>query len=101
VAHFVHFSSVLYRAELSEGDRGAISGGHMYISGAHNHFSGENEALSGGNSTFSGERVTNIKTRTVKSPSIVRTAFPGTSHLVQQKPTNHNGSGLSKHPYLR
>ncbi|WP_416730379.1 hypothetical protein [Fictibacillus sp. JL2B1089] len=64
MAHFVHFSSVLYRTELSAGGRGAISGGHMYISGAHNHFSGENEALSGGNRPFSGERVTNIKTRT-------------------------------------
>ncbi len=70
----------------------------MRGSGAHNPVSGVNEAFSGENNSFSGERVTNIKTRTVKSPTIVplRTPSPGTSHLIQQKPTNHTGSGLSK-----
>lgn len=67
----------------------------MLGSRAHNLFTGEKEVLTGENYLFSGERVTNNKTRTVKSQkTTMRAASPETSHPAQQKPTNHNGSGF-------
>ncbi|MGA4718472.1 hypothetical protein [Fictibacillus nanhaiensis] len=39
----------------------------MGVRDAHASFTGENSVFTGGNEVFIGERVTNIKTRTVKN----------------------------------
>ncbi|WP_153237223.1 hypothetical protein [Fictibacillus phosphorivorans] len=46
-----------------------FTGGECRNSGGSEHVTGGSEHISGGNSHFTGERVTNIKTRTVKSVS--------------------------------
>ncbi|MGM0805682.1 MAG: hypothetical protein ACQET8_13135 [Bacillota bacterium] len=63
------------------GEKGAIIGARSYVTG-------EYVAFTGGNKHISGERVTNIKTRTVKS-TILHTKKGGSKVSLLSKPPYH------------